>query len=770
MCCYFLQYNKFMKPGGKAHALQRLKRAGFNVPAFFVCDKSWNEEVVLRTLERTLPHEEYFAVRSSAFQEDGEYKSYAGHFYSAVAVQKKNVFKEIQNVLGSYGEHGGAVIVQVFVPSDISGVVFSANGDSSVVINSNFGLCKNVVEGKACDEFITNDSGLVLKKTISAKKPVLHFSDGTLLKVERSGESMNDEQIKRVVTLAKRLEKFFKKPQDIEWCFKGEELYLLQSRPITKSITLVEQEYFDSANIAESYSGIVLPLTASFAERIYRVVYTDFLRMSGVSKRTLAKHASVFENLLGFFHGRMYYNMNNWYRLAQFVPGYKRNKENFETMITSNLRQEIATTIKPSLLFSLVYPVIVLVKVIFFGVTEKRFKNYVEQNIKRLKSVNFETLSLQECGDKFYFLEHDLLRKWYVTLENDFFVMTYLGILQKLYPEENLQEILLFKSKATEQVRYLKELAAQVKEVAPLWKAVQLYDVKTFQILLNSNENVRVCYEQYLEKFGGRFANELKLETVGLDEDVQKMMTVLQAYASYIPKPEKENEQKEFQLSFFKKILFAHSLKQFKKYASQREDFRLYRSNMFSITRSIFRRVGRLLVEQGILESADDIFYVTVDEVLSVVSEQKYDGLSQTVSERKCTYAQYGDENPPSHFLARGGEMIDDDDGRVNQSLTSRGVSAGVVTGRVKVMKEFEMPSVIDFEILVTKHTDPGWTALIALSKGLIIEHGGVLSHASIVARELEIPAVIGVKNATDVYSDGQRVEINGSTGKITVL
>ena len=77
------------------------------------------------------------------------------------------------------------------------------------------------------------------------------------------------------------------------------------------------------------------------------------------------------------------------------------------------------------------------------------------------------------------------------------------------------------------------------------------------------------------------------------------------------------------------------------------------------------------------------------------------------------------------------------------------------------------MPKEIDFDILVTKHTDPGWTALIALSKGLIIEHGGVLSHASIVARELGIPAVIGVRHATDTYRDGESVRIDGTTGTV---
>ena len=759
-----------MNIGGKAQSLKKLHHAGFNVPPFFVCDESWDEAGILQTLGEKLPDTNYFAVRSSASGEDGDNKSYAGHFYSAVAVTKSDVFKEVQRVLSSFGDLDGSVIIQEFVPSDVSGVAFSDNGEGVVVINSNFGLCKNVVEGKACDEYLTHKDGTLIRKAISKEKPVLSFCNGNLKERVNGDESLTTDQLKQVVELTKKSENHFKKPQDIEWCFRGQTLYLLQSRPVTKSIGIPEQVYFDSANIAESYSGIVLPLTASFAERIYKVVYIDFLRMSGVPKKTLKKHAYVFENLLGFSHGRMYYNMNNWYRMAQFVPGYKRNKENFETMITSNLRQEIATTIKPSLLFTIAYPAIVLAKVLIFRITEKRFRKYVSKHIKELKKTDFEKLTLQECRDLFNLLEDDLLRKWYITLENDFFVMTYLGILQKLYPEENLQEILLFKSKATEQVGYLMELTKQIQGEPDLWKVVLSGNSKDFETVLDSKPYIKAQYEQYLEKFGGRFANELKLETVGIDEDIRKFMTVLRAYETYTPKQVERSEVKAVSLPFLKNILFKHSLKKFKKYASQREDFRLFRSNMFSITRSIFRRVGVLLADQNMLKHADDVFYMSVEEVLTVANEKENIDLSIKISERKQTYSRYHHENPPAHFLALDGEMIDEVDQTQSESSTIRGVSAGIASGRVKVMKEFEMPDKIDFEILVTRHTDPGWTALIALSKGLIIEHGGVLSHASIVARELGIPAVIGVRGATDLYKDGQKVEIDGSTGKIKVI
>jgi len=140
------------------------------------------------------------------------------------------------------------------------------------------------------------------------------------------------------------------------------------------------------------------------------------------------------------------------------------------------------------------------------------------------------------------------------------------------------------------------------------------------------------------------------------------------------------------------------------------------------------------------------------------------------IAKRKKRFHNYQNETPPSHFLSLSGEMVSENEQAGYTSISARGVSAGIVSGRVKVMKEFEMPDKVDFEILVTRHTDPGWTALIALSKGIIIEHGGVLSHASIVARELGIPAVIGVRDATDFYKDGQKVEINGSTGNIKIV
>ena len=106
----------------------------------------------------------------------------------------------------------------------------------------------------------------------------------------------------------------------------------------------------------------------------------------------------------------------------------------------------------------------------------------------------------------------------------------------------------------------------------------------------------------------------------------------------------------------------------------------------------------------------------------------------------------------------------------VEQVLGGRGCTKGLIQGKIKVFKDYHLPEKIDFEIAVAKNTDPGWTPLLGLCKGLIIENGGILSHAAIVSRELGIPTIIGVKNATKLLKSGQTLKINGSNGNIEII
>jgi phosphoenolpyruvate synthase/pyruvate phosphate dikinase len=95
--------------------------------------------------------------------------------------------------------------------------------------------------------------------------------------------------------------------------------------------------------------------------------------------------------------------------------------------------------------------------------------------------------------------------------------------------------------------------------------------------------------------------------------------------------------------------------------------------------------------------------------------------------------------------------------------------SPGTIEGTVVVLDSPAIPKE-PYDILVAKHTDPGWTPLIALAKGVIVEHGGMLSHAAIVTRELGIPSIIGVPDATKIIRTGMRVRINGQQSRVEIL
>jgi len=757
-----------MKVGGKAYSLFKLKKAGFLVPHFFVCDVSWSEQKILQKVKLEFPKTKYFVVRSSAQNEDSIDKSFAGYFYSAVGVVQEDICEEVQNVIRSFGDFPGSVIIQELIASDLAGVMFSTVGSDKIVINAIQGLCLPVVQGDKCDEYIVNKNNILINKQIIAKKNAVFFKNNKIISKVITKETLNRKQIKKLLYLAEDIEKVYMSPQDIEWCFYKNNLYVLQSRPITKDVKLDKKEYFDSANIAESYSGIVLPLTYTYAQLVYETVYKDLLRMSGVSIKNINQNLNIFKNLLGYFYGRMYYNMNNWYEMAAFLPGYKRNKSNFELMITSNIKQDITCSISPSLALKIFYPILLTLKIVLFDITSLYFKYSIKKEMNYLQNIDFSNLNYQDCLKLFDRLNHKLLRKWYITVENDFFVMTYLGVLKKLVDENTLQSIIKFQSKATEQAIALSNISKKAKKNKSLWDTIESNNIDKFTDILNNDPDIHSLIQDYIKIFGGRFANELKLESIGIDEDITKLFSVLKVYSSYEPKLYKEKEH--INSSLIKKFFIKLILGKFKKHAARREEFRLLRSNTFAISRKIFRQMGGILVKNKTITKVDDIFYLDLEDVFDeyIINKQN---LKKLIKKRKKEYSSYKEIKPPSHFVTSNNipPEIDMDDSLLILD-SGRPASPGTVRGRVKIFKEFYIPTEINFDILVTSHTDPGWTSLIALSKGMIIEHGGVLSHASIVARELGIPAVIGATNAVEYLKDGQMVEINGSTGTINII
>ena len=98
---------------------------------------------------------------------------------------------------------------------------------------------------------------------------------------------------------------------------------------------------------------------------------------------------------------------------------------------------------------------------------------------------------------------------------------------------------------------------------------------------------------------------------------------------------------------------------------------------------------------------------------------------------------------------------------------TGTGCAAGRVTATARVIRDPRKETLAPGEILVARHTDPGWIAVFSQASAIVVERGSLLSHSAIVARELGIPCVVGLKNATQWIEDGQQINVDGATGVV---
>ena len=123
------------------------------------------------------------------------------------------------------------------------------------------------------------------------------------------------------------------------------------------------------------------------------------------------------------------------------------------------------------------------------------------------------------------------------------------------------------------------------------------------------------------------------------------------------------------------------------------------------------------------------------------------------------------EHDDPPDFL--GVDVGAEHTGRRLQGL---GISAGVVTGPVRIIRSMdEAQRLLPGEILVARSTDPGWTPLFLTASALIMELGGMLSHGAVVAREYRLPGVVNLVGVMDTLQDGQVVTVDGARGAVWI-
>jgi pyruvate,water dikinase len=186
------------------------------------------------------------------------------------------------------------------------------------------------------------------------------------------------------------------------------------------------------------------------------------------------------------------------------------------------------------------------------------------------------------------------------------------------------------------------------------------------------------------------------------------------------------------------------------------------------VARASARRLGTLLAEQGVLNDPEDVFYLTTTE-LATLPKAPRDLVARRRQNRldhqQLTLPASWRGSPDVHLITPTAAAGED-----SRLVTGIGVSAGTAEGPVRVITDPSFADVEPGEVLVAPTTDPSWASIMFLSSALVVDIGGALSHAAVVARELGIPCVVNTRSGTRELRTGDVVRVDGGTGTVEVL
>ncbi len=790
------------------------------------------------------------AVRSSAADEDSVSLSFAGQMESFLNVRSFGQFTDAvrgcwASLFGEralfYRQKSGleywslqiAVVVQQMVEPEVAGVIFTANpltnNRAEMLVCSTWGLGEGLVSGTlTADTYVLNTDGFCISRELAEKRHcVSSVEGGGTEKIEMTGDkphqpTLDESRLRELHRLAIKVQNSAGRPMDIEFAVSGGQIYLLQARPITtlKDSLAPERDNFkiwDNSNIVESYAGITTPLTFSFIGKAYFAVYCQFCQMMGVDRKTVFRNRHVFENMLGLIQGRVYYNLLNWYRLISLMPGYKYNKSFMEQMMGLQVAGEFSPVMETQSRvkkYLVHFPKLLWVgfRMLFNHFTlEKKiaeFHAHFDEIYLSYGKLDFSRLSASKLFEIFRRLEDEVLWHWKAPILNDFEAMVFYGLLRRLTSKwqvdttGSLHNDLLCGEggiKSTQVTTELFRLAAMIESDASLREAF-LEDTAE-QIVLRLRDDpafmeIGEAFSVYLEKYGVRSINEMKLESVPVKDDPTFCISIIQNYLrTGVPDPDsrleyERNIRRQAEESVRKSLtgkrclliipklaLYSWVLSNARNAIKNRENQRFARSEAYDLVRRIMRALGDKWQNDGILEGREDIFFLNIDEVWSYIEgTSTCPALKELIKVRKKEFAKYAMTTPDDHFETYGEVYRQnlfagkEEEAEKPVQLKGLGCCRGIVENEVRIVVKPDADIRLNGEIMVAQQTDPGWIVLFPSISALIVEKGSLLSHSAIVAREMGIPTVVGVKNATKILSNGDKVRLDGAEGIITIL
>jgi len=204
-------------------------------------------------------------------------------------------------------------------------------------------------------------------------------------------------------------------------------------------------------------------------------------------------------------------------------------------------------------------------------------------------------------------------------------------------------------------------------------------------------------------------------------------------------------------------------------YMPLREAPKHYGMRVFLRMRQAALELGRRFVARSLLECPEDVFFLAWEEYVGLAQGGTAPAdLRERVEQRRSEYAGFL-ANPAPDFVRSDGIPVAEQLAVAHEEGLLRGapISAGRASGRVRRLTAPDPRLVEPGDVIVMVFADPGWTPLFPRAAAVVMEVGGTMCHAAVVARELGVPAVFGVREAMSRLADGMLVEVDGTAGTI---
>ena len=777
------------------------------------------EKEITRHLKQ-LGEKNAYAVRSSATAEDLPNASFAGQQDTYLnIVGNEAILKHISQCWASlftgravtYRIQNGfdhrkvhlSVVIQKMVFPEAAGIMFTADPVSAnrkvLSIDASFGLGEALVSGLVnADNYKVRDGRIIAKK-ISAKKLAVYAlkEGGTEEKrieaEHQKRQTLTDEQILELGKTGRRIEEYFGRPQDIEWCLYENKFFMVQSRPITTlypvpDVSDGKNRVYISYGHQQMMTEPITPLGMSFCQ--------IFLK----------------DHTLGKAGGRLFYDYT--YDLASPV-GRKialRTFGEMDLLIKSAMlnlfkrKQFLKTLPRGKRVMSgqeaLSWALPVQALKVYRKNDPALIKNLISRNEESIRDLQ-QRISNVSGDELFDFILQDRKRLMGIIADPQSVAAFMVGMLAANWINKKMEKWLGEKgavdvlSQSVDN-NITSEMGLELLDVADVirkYPAVIEYfqdasDETFFEDLsrLEGGGAVSQSIQAYLAKYGMRCSGEIDITRPRWSEHPTALIPMIfsnirnfepGAHRIKFEQGLKEAKEKEQELlgrlqqlpggkrkakKTKKMIGIVRNLigyREYPKYANMQRNY-IYKQ-------ALLKEAGKL-VQKGLIRKEEDIYYLTFEELKEAVKINCLDyGI---ITKRKEEYEVYEKLTPPRLMTSEGEVIMGEyDTGNIPKgALAGTPVSNGVIEGRARVVLKLEDAIIEEGDILVTKFADPGWTPLFVSVKGLVTEVGGMMTHGAVIAREYSLPAVVGVDDATKLIKDGQRIRLNGSEGYVEIL